>query len=66
MQGEWIWGTKKPQPDEYCEFFQSFTFEERALLRISADSLCHGWSALPIYYYHFLSEDLSYDPRKDL
>ena len=24
----------------------------------NAGSLCHGWSTLPIYYYHTLSEDL--------
>ena len=23
----------------------------------NAGSLCHGWSALPIYYYHILKKD---------
>lgn len=33
-----------PMADEYGEFYTSFDYNN--------GSLCHGWSAMPIYYYH--------------
>ena len=47
-KAQWIWYSEGNLADDYGDFYTSFD---------NAGSLCHGWSALPIYYYHTLKAE---------
>ncbi|MBQ8545655.1 MAG: hypothetical protein IJ437_01810 [Clostridia bacterium] len=63
-KAKWIWIDDKSEINTYGEFYSSLFADSSAKINISCDgdytlfvngkyvgSLCHGWSAIPIYYY---------------
>lgn len=62
QKAKWNWPDKEGRKDEYVHFIDEFIVTDNSNVTLSigesdfdgAGSLCHGWSAMPVYYYNIL------------